>query len=403
MTELENNTPTLEHIAIEVYIQNKRIIVSSFYRPPNCDKTMFINDLTCTLEKIHQSRPHLSIAIGDLNMGSQYCFFNSLNPKPFDFLGCKVFEDFHYTQIIDQATRYANDSVSLIDLIFVNRFDLISKAVLFPQIADHAGIACSVEILCKRRSPKVIVKHQFNDMTSADWSLFKSHLAEFRSDDSWTADFHCEALTNHIISGIDKFVPKISFKQKYADIPWSSAVVRRALLKKNKSYKVYRNVANQFKLLRPDDRNYVSFSTRVSHVYDKFKEASKKYKFESRRAKNQYFQNLKNILSNPKIPAKKKFNLLKKLSKTSKENSIPPLLENGKLVNDPQEQAEIFNKYFTGKSNVRNPNDEPPTLENYVTKDVFENLDTNHYELGPIIKSLKSSNYSPVVSLLDLL
>ena len=107
----------------------------------------------------------------------------------------------------------------MIDLIFVNRFDMISKAVLFPQIADHAGIACSVEILCKRRSPKVIVKHQFNDMTSRDWSLFKSHLSEFRSDDSWSADFHCEALTNHIISGIDKFVPKISFKQKYADIP----------------------------------------------------------------------------------------------------------------------------------------------------------------------------------------
>ena len=395
LTEIENNTHTLEHIALEVFIQNKRIIVNSFYRPPNCDKTMFIQDLTSTLEKIHQNRPYLSIAIGDLNMGSQYCFFNSLNPKPFDFLGCKVFEDFHYTQIIDQATRYAKESVSLIDLIFVNRFDMISKAVLFPQIADHAGVACSVEILCKRPRPRVIVKHQFNDITSANWSQFKTYLSEFKSDESWTTDFHCEALTNHIISGIDKFVPKISFKQKYADIPWSSAVVRRALLKKNKCYKVYRNVANQYKLLRPDDHNYVSFSTRVSHVHEKFKQASKKYKYESRRAKNQYFQNLKNIMSNPKIPAKKKFNLLKKLSRTSKDTSIPPLLENGELVNDPQEQAEIFNKYFTGKSNVRNPNDEPPTLENFVTKDVFENLDTNHYELGPIIKSLKSSNHSP--------
>ena len=121
----------------------------------------------------------------------------------------------------------------------------------------------------------------------------------------------------------------------------------------------------------------------------------KQYKYESRRAKNQYFQNLKNILSNSKIPEKKKFSLLKKLSKTSKDNSIPPLLENGELVNDPLEQAEIFNKYFNGKSNVRNPNDEPPILESFVTKDIFENLDTTHFELGPIIKSLKSSNYSP--------
>ena len=101
------------------------------------------------------------------------------------------------------------------------------------------------------------------------------------------------------------------------------------------------------------------------------------------------------MLSNPKISAKKKFGLLQKLSKTSKNNIIPPLLDNGELVNDPLQQAEMFNKYFTGKSNVRNPNDKTPPLDDVVTQDVFENLDTSHYELGPIVKSLKSSNYSP--------
>ena len=395
LTELENNTSTLEHIAVEIFLQNKRVLVNSFYRPPNCDKPKFLNDLTITLEKIQQNRPLISICIGDMNMGSQYCHYNSLNTKPFDYQGCQVFEDFQYTQLIDQATRYSKESVSLLDLIFVNRYDLISRTVLFPQIADHAGIGCSIEIICKRPRPKIIEKHLFSEMTSGNWSDFKSYLLEFQSSDSWTADFHCEALTNHIISGIEKFVPKTTFKQKFADIPWSSAVIRRALVKKNKSYKVYRNVANQFKLLRPDDANYVSFSTRVCHIYDKFKQASKNYKYESRRAKNQYFQNLKNILSNPKISAKKKFGLLRKLSKTSKSNVIPPLIENGEIVNDPQVQAEIFNKYFTGKSNVTNPNDEPPTLDNFITNDVFEHLDTSHWEIGPIIKSLKSSNYSP--------
>ena len=331
-----------------------------------------------------------------MNMGSQYCFYNSLNTKPFDFQGCQVFEDYQYTQLVDQATRYSKDSVSLLDLIFVNRFDMISKTVLFPQIADHLGVACSVEILCKRPRPKLIEKHLFNDMTSGNWSDFKSFLLEFESSENWSADIHCEALTNHIISGIEKFVPKTTFKQKFADIPWSSAVVRRALVKKNKSYKVYRNVANQFKLLRPDDANYVSFSTRVCHIYDKFKQDAKNYKYESRRAKNQYFHNLKNILSNPKISAKKKYGLLQKLSRTSKSNVIPPLIENGEIINDPQEQAEIFNKYFTGKSNVINPNDEPPTLDNFVTNDVFEHLDTSH-PLGnwSNYQFHKSSNYSP--------
>ena len=115
---------------------------------------------------------------------------------------------------------------------------MISKAVLFPQIADHAGVVCSVDIICKRAREKIIVKHQFNDMTNDIWSQFKSYLLQFKSSDEWTTDYHCEALTNHIICGIEKYVPRTSFKQKYADIPWSSTTVRSALLKKNRSYKV---------------------------------------------------------------------------------------------------------------------------------------------------------------------
>ena len=55
----------------------------------------------------------------------------------------------------------------------------------------------------------------------------------------------------------------------------------------------------------------------------------------------------------------------------------------------------MFNNYFTGKSNVINPNDKPPDLKKIFTNDVFDTLDTTHWELGPIIKSLKSSNHSP--------
>ena len=136
-------------------------------------------------------------------------------------------------------------------------------------------------------------------------------------------------------------------------------------------------------------------SIRVTQKYEKFRNASKNYKNESRRAKNRYFNSLKSVWANPNIPARKKFAILQKLTNSSKNSVIPPLIENGKTVSDPLEQAEIFNQYFTGKSNVRNPNDTPPTLESFVTNDVFEKLNTSHWEIGPIIKSLKSSNHSP--------
>ena len=232
-------------------------------------------------------------------------------------------------------------------------------------------------------------------MTHQNWVDFKAHLNDFKSFDIWTSDEHAEALSCHLLNGISKFVPKSSFTQKQLDIPWNSAIVRRTLRKKNRLYKCYRSVSSQYNLLRPEDPNFVQMQVRVSQSYEKFKNASKSYKFQSRRAKNSYFNSLKGIWSNPGIPAKKKFSLLQKLTKTAKSNCIPPLIEGGKVINDPFEQAEIFNKYFTGKSNVINPNDKPPDLETFVTNNAFDTLDTTHWELGPIIKSLKSSNHSP--------
>ena len=395
LVSLENNTSNLEHICVEVFIQNKRIVINNVYRPPNCDKASFLQDLAFTLEAVRQNSPYLTVWMGDLNAGNNYDFYESLKTKTIDYDIASIFEDNLYSQIVDLPTRLAKESISLIDVIYVNRLDLVCKASVFSSIADHNGICFSFNINSKIPKKQNQERFQFNKMTHQNWVDFKSHLNDFKSCDIWTSDEHAEALSCHLLNGISKFVPKSSFTQKQLDIPWNSAIVRRTLRKKNRLYKCYRSVSSQYNLLRPEDPNFVQMQVRVSQSYEKFKNASKSYKFQSRRAKNSYFNSLKGIWSNPGIPAKKKFSLLQKLTKTAKSNCIPPLIEGGKVINDPFEQAEIFNKYFTGKSNVINPNDKPPDLETFVTNNAFDTLDTTHWELGPIIKSLKSSNHSP--------
>ena len=395
LPNLENNTATLEHIAAEIFIQNKRILICNLYRPPSCDKTTFLQNLSTTIDTIRQENFYMTVWFGDLNAGNNYEFFGSCNAKAIDYETAEIFEGNCYTQIIDLPTRFSHQSRSLIDVIYLDRFDIVSKASVSSAVSDHACIAVSFELLSKRPKKKVQEKFQFDKMTNENWSDLKSYLCDFKSFDTWSSDEHAEALTSYLVNGISKFVPKTTFTPKQLNIPWTSAQVRRTLRKKNRLYKCYRTVSNQYNLLRPEDRNYMTMQIRVSQTYEKFRQASKTYKNESRRAKNSYFNSLKSVWSNPGISAKKKFDLLKKLTNTSKTNIIPPLIEDGKIINDPQEQAEIFNKYFTGKSNVTNPHDEPPILDNFVTNDVFDNLDTSHWELGPIIKSLKSSNYSP--------
>ena len=395
LSSLESKSETLEHICLEVFCNRKRILINNFYRPPNCDKATFLENLSQTLEVIKQNKGWVTCCLGDVNFGNSYCFFNSLNVKPIDQQASQIFEDNQFTNLIDRPTRYTHHSVSLIDLFYVDRYDKVSAACVWTNIADHNGISASFDLCSKRPQQKTFTKYEFNHMTKNNWDSFKSHLEDFSNPETLSTNQHCESLTKHLILGIEKFVPKITYKQRDINIPWNSAQIRRILQKKNKSYKCYRTIANQFKILRPDDPNYMSMSIRVSQKYEKFREASKNYKNESRRAKNRYFDSLKSVWANPNIPARKKFAILQKLTNSSKNSVIPPLIENGKTVSDPLEQAEIFNQYFTGKSNVRNPNDTPPTLESFVTNDVFEKLNTSHWEIGPIIKSLKSSNHSP--------
>ena len=49
------------------------------------------------------------------------------------------------------------------------------------------------------------------------------------------------------------------------------------------------------------------------------------------------------------ISAKKKFSILTKLIRTQKVSSVPPIIENGEVITDSQEKANIFNNFFCRK------------------------------------------------------
>ena len=386
-------------VCIEILCQGKRIVFSSMYRPPSCNKEHFKQNLSLSLEKINNTKPHLILIGGDMNFGGNFDFYGTLPTTPFDFEATEIFEQHLLHQICDVPTRYATTaighSVSLLDHLWVSRVDLITSGCTFSQLADHLGLGAQIDLYCPKTQLTTIEKYAFSEMTPKHHSDLKAHLQSFQSSADWTSDQHAEALTSHLRLGLDKYVPKIKFRPRDVDVPWSNVIIRRILRKKNKAYKIYRQTLSAFKLLRPTDINYNTMSIRVFHKHGLFKEASKNYKKQSRAEKNKYFSTLKNIWNNPNISSRKKFSILKKLTKTNKNASIPPLSDAGEVIDDPVAKANLFNRFFTEKSQVNRPNDNPPNLEKFETNDSFENINTSHFEIGPIIKSLKSSNFSP--------
>ena len=85
--------------------------------------------------------PHINLVAGDFNYGGGiFDFYKTLSTTPFDSEIANIFEQNFLTQLIDIPTRYQTTinghSVSLIDHIWIDRVDLLTKASVCSQISD---------------------------------------------------------------------------------------------------------------------------------------------------------------------------------------------------------------------------------------------------------------------------
>ena len=84
------------------------------------------------------------IITSDLNFGNCYCKYPLLNHKPLDAFAPDIFTSHGFTQIIDIPTRITEDTISLIDLFFVDNVEDIVCHGTLTQIAYHDGVIASL-------------------------------------------------------------------------------------------------------------------------------------------------------------------------------------------------------------------------------------------------------------------
>ena len=80
--------------------------------------------------------------------------------------------------------------------------------------------------------------------------------------------------------------------------------------------------------------------------------------------------------------------------KNNKFSNIPPLVENGSTIQDPSQQSNIFNKYFSSKSTVQNPNDPVPNLTRKEGVSIMSALNTSPLEVANILRNIKKTYFS---------
>ena len=397
VNKLENKN--LEHISVDITIRGKKINLNVVYRPPSRntpnqsaieEDAAFLQNIETTLSKIRSHRSSTKIVCGDMNFGDCYNCYEGLPGKQLDDKAAPLFLENNFYQLIDIPTRKFNMSVSLIDLIFVNKTDDVVMTAVTPPISDHSGTVLSINTLNFKKPPREITLYEYEN---ANWTEISNRLTELDTAVSNHIDIDSTVneFTKILIDIRNDCVPHKKVKVYDKDQPWFDKDTRQKLTKKNRAFKVYSKAIDQVKRMGLNTGD----NDKVKSRFEKYKAAKKDFEYNSRVSKQKYFNKLKSTLSNREISSQKKFTILKRLTCTGKNANIPPLIDNDTVIHKPSEKAEIFNKHFAKKSQLKGANDEAPDLPNIPTNYDLSDITTTRYEIGPLIKEMKNASYSP--------
>ena len=296
--------------------------------------------------------------------------------------------------------------MSLIELIFTNNEDNITKHGTTDPIADHDGIFVSFH--CKMYKEKVISKDVF-DYKNIDEIGLRNYIKAIDFQSSvFTQPIKEQAnkMTKILQSALKKFVPIKKIIIKPSDQPWVNSYTRLLMRKKNRNYHLYKKIS--FEYLNSKNIHGVTQETitRLKEKKDKAFRKSKYSAIESQKAnlrvKNAFFNTVNSTLQNHEISAKKKFSILTKLMKSQKLSSIPPIISKNEVINDAQRKSDIFNDLFTAKATVEGNDDPVSVLE--PLDNILESLDqinTSPIEISKIFRQLKSVTLRTVVFLVN--
>ena len=388
---------TIEHISLELVVNGEKLSVNNIYRPPNDSAEShesFLQEMSIVLDKIKRLRSATKLICGDMNFGNIYNRLGNLSPRTLDTKAPDLFLEAGMYQLIDIPTRQVNLSCSLIDLVFSSKLENVVLTATLPPVADHAGTLLCLNTLSYKSKPVVMDKPIYDE---ADWNAVKIKLQELHdetSDDCPDIERQTEEFSQKLTSIMKEHIPTKRVVMNEKDKPWFNREVKRKLRKRNRLHKNFRKYNILLKQMMGEiEENQTRKLAEAWHI--KYKRASNDYNHQCRKSRANFFFEMKKTLNNPGISSMKKFQLLERVTNTGKSSYIPPLIEDNVVIHEPADKAKVFMDQFAAKSKLENYDDEAPSLEQLENCSSLSTILTSWFEVGQVIKNLKSADYSP--------
>ena len=187
------------------------------------------------LQKLDNYQADYKIISSDLNYGNIYCKTPVLAPKPLDTSAPDLFAEFGFKQLIDIPTRITSDTISLIDLFYIQNDELVICHGTLPMIADHAGIFVSLDINRQKTKQKTITIHDYHNI---DLKGLEDYIKDF---DFNTKIFganeqeQTKLYTEVLHEAFSIFVPTKQVQVRTMAPPWCNTYTRLLMHKKTET------------------------------------------------------------------------------------------------------------------------------------------------------------------------
>ena len=315
----------LENLIVEITKpRSKSILVSTWYRPPDCPVSLF-NEFETMIGALDAENLEFFL-LGDLNVD----FKPSIKSSNKSTLA-ELFDIYGLSQIIEEPTRITEKSSTMIDLCLTNTLStVVDSGVIHLSISDHSMVyivrkahyfQTGIRVVESRSMKKFNRDSFLNDLRQQPWGNVYHHGNPNEMWGTWKA---------LLMNVIDKHAPLRTRRVSNKRSPWVTNDLKHLMF--NRDYLKKRAI-----------------SSRDPEKWCEYRHARNQVNNEIKKAKRLYFTKNLDI---HKGDMKRSWKLINELNSRNFEKTkrIPEIKIGEQVVTSSGEIAETFNSYF---SNIR--------------------------------------------------
>lgn len=229
------NNDRIEYIWLKLKINCKSYAIGTFYRPP---KNNLLEGIQCIDQALSLIIPTVDevICVGDFNVN----LFNLEN------ILSRCFDAYGFHQIINEPTRIANNSSTLLDPIFLSNKESVNSCTTLnvDHISDHKLVFCDISVKIPSFKQKLIKIRNFKNIDQNRLLQDLYNLPLHNILRCTNIDTKVSLLTTYLTTLYDVHAPLREVRLSKPKAPWLTDNIKLMMKTRDRALQKYKRTKN---------------------------------------------------------------------------------------------------------------------------------------------------------------